>query len=435
MASAVITNHRPLRTQLELASLTRPMNPRWIRTRRNSSSSLVQDLRTYLVSFVAEFVLNCCRQNEISQIDPDFRQFRAQMRKFANDVAELKAPDIQEGDLGEEDLIAGGPGFNGGARKRGRDQTDKGPPKKRGPRRAASPGGDIKMRLGEANAAFLVRDYKKTKLIIADIIRINAETYEAWTTLAALFQEEGDVDNEFKALFFAAHLRPKHKEPWEKAAHCAFNKTKDPSDLSEQDLQNAQFCLQNALRIDPDDLALRKEKAYVLSLRGQLSLAITEYQNILTKDPLDTVSLQNLSTICIDMHRAWNAIDAYQIAIAKFKANTEKTDYEFTWDDLDYLTELYMVNKGYLTAIEQIGIISRWLLGRKDEEFWSMYTSNDCEWDRDDSRRSRLPDFVPGKYPISTYGAGLPLQFRVKLALCRLLSKGTDFEEALVSLH
>jgi len=132
----------------------------------------------------------------------------------------------------------------------------------------------------------------------------------------------------------------------------------------------------------------------------------------------------------MDQGRYQDAIEAYNTTIDHFKAHPGEGGWTFTWTDVDIVIALYEEAGRNITAIEETKFLGRWLLGRSDETFWANYTSNDCEWDMDDSRRALIPDFIAGQHSPSTYGAGLPLEFRVRLGVNRL--KLGDYAEAMV---
>jgi general transcription factor 3C polypeptide 3 (transcription factor C subunit 4) len=59
-------------------------------------------------------------------------------------------------------------------------------------------------------------------------------------------------------------------------------------------------------------------------------------------------------------------------------------------------------------------------LGRGTEEFWDEVLGDDREWDLDNERRALVSSFDCENFPITSYGSGLPLEFRIKLGVYRL---------------
>lgn len=321
---------------------------------------------------------------------------------------------------------------NHGPRSRGRSRIGGGGRGRgtfRGPRKAAEPTGDIKLRLSKASEAFIVQKYDEARSIIAEIIRINAETHEAWTLLASIFREAGDTDKALMALMYAAHLRPKHVDAWLNCAEYALEETgKNRSKY----LPSAHFCYASAIRANPKNLEARFGKAAVYLEQKNLSSAISEYRIILNRLPHDTRVLRLLAETYIDHGDAETAKGLYKESIAHFRVSTNEAPHSFCWSDVDVYIELYGYLKQYDIAIKEIRSVARWLLGRDIDGFWDAVTDDDREWDADDSRRVQTSDFSSGRFPLSTYGAGLPLELRVKLGLYRLHLG--QFDEALVGI-
>lgn len=287
----------------------------------------------------------------------------------------------------------------------------------RGPRRAAEPTGDIKLRLSKASEAFIEENYVEAAFILAEIIRINAETHEAWTLLASIFQEAGDIDNTLKALIYAAHLRPKHSSAWFACAEFALEET---GSLRSNYLVNAEFCYSAAIRADPKNIEARLRKAEVCAERGKSSTAISDYKQVLIRQPHNTKVLRALAELSIDCGEVDTAINLYREAIQHFKLFTADSGQMFDWNDASTYITLYENTAQYDIAVKELKSVARWLLGRVDESFWDQVDDDDCEWDELDTRRHRISEFKAGKHPVSSYGSGLPLPFRVKLGLYRL---------------
>lgn len=287
----------------------------------------------------------------------------------------------------------------------------------RGPRKAAEPSGDIKSKMSIASQAFIDEDYEVAKDIVSEVIRINAETYEAWTLLASIFKELGDSNKTLSALLYAAHLRPKDVAGWISCARFALEET--GSDRKRH-LYSARFCYASAIRANPrNDTEARLGKAAVLRELGNISSAISEYKRILRHRPHDPTILRFLAELYIDQDDVGTAISLYRESIA-FYTSSEPLSQYFGWSDINIYVELYAYLGLYNDAIRELKSLSRWLLGRQNESFWDQYSGDDREFDADDSRRIQTPDFHTNRSSPEVYGKGLPLELRIKLGLYRL---------------
>ncbi|KAK7990955.1 RNA polymerase III transcription factor tfiiic [Apiospora arundinis] len=311
--------------------------------------------------------------------------------------------------------------------------------KKRGPRKAAEPTGDVKMRLNYATTAYMKGDLDEALGYVEDAIRINGEIHRAWTLLASILQDRGEAKQGLLALVCAAHLEPKIIDGW---VHCA-ELALQLLDSSPEDFEDVSkiglMALSAAIRIEPDNLGNRQARADLYLARDSFKHAITEYEIILERTPFDLATLRGLveAAVQLSMTRKkgtekpqYVARDAYQRGIEFYRNDYELGSHDpalpFTWNDLIMYIELLHHLKQWGDVIDQTKRYARWLLGRRDEGFWDNL-QDDREWDNYDHRRNEIvPDYAPGKHPTESYGLGLPLHLRAKLAICRLRLEHTD---------
>ncbi|KAK1659350.1 RNA polymerase III transcription factor tfiiic [Colletotrichum godetiae] len=300
----------------------------------------------------------------------------------------------------------------------------------RGPRKAAEPRGDIKLRLAGVNQAFISGNYALARDLVFEIIRINAETHQAWTVLASIFREEGANDQALMAMVIAAHLRPKDFPVWMDCASFAMSLAEEGQDGA---LKTALMCYSSAIKAQPTDLEARLGRAEASHRQGFFSQAITEFTYVLERRPLDIDVVRRLAEACSDsesIEDIQKAVSAYKTYFAHARGTEQEGGGELSWHDIGIYVELFACAGDFATAIADLKSLSRWLLGRPNDQTWDA-CFDDREWDRDHSRRVQLPSFDPSAYNMYAYGLGLPLEFRARLALYRL--KIRDEEES--NLH
>lgn len=293
---------------------------------------------------------------------------------------------------------------------------------RRGPRQAAKPRGDITARLAKVNKAFLTGDYENALLLASEVIRINAETHQAWTSLASIFAEMGEADKSLSAMVYAAHLRSKEVGGWLRCAAFAMEIVDDHGDDSK--LETARLCYAAALRAEPTNVEARLGKAHVCHRLGRLATAISDYNSILKQRPHDLDTVRKLAEACIDSRHSESAMDAateayrryFELETARGLASAD----DALWHDIGIYVDLYGSRGRYLEAIRELKSLSRWLLGRPFETYWDDETLDDREWDDDDLRRSQVPQYIAGGSGAALYGAALPLDLRARLAIYRL---------------
>lgn len=262
-------------------------------------------------------------------------------------------------------------------------------------------------------------------------MRINAETHQAWTTLASIFAEIGEVSKALSAMVYAAHLRPKHVEGW---LQCASYATTHVENGDDGNLQTARLCYSAALRADSKNIKARLGKATICHEQGHLGAAIADYKYYLNKYPHDLEIVRKLAEACIDNRHNEAAIPSatsayrryFEIEINQgFSQPVETTCY-----DIGIYVELFASVGRFDEAIHEIKQLARWVVGRSSENFWDEWQEDDREWDEGDERRITVPGFSSTSAGQSAHGPALPLDLRARLAAYRLGLGST--QEALV---
>lgn len=333
---------------------------------------------------------------------------------------------------GAEGLIGSTPasGSRGGPSRRGHRTA-------RGPRKAAKPRGDITARLAKVNQAFLAGDYATALDLASEVVRINAETHQAWTTLSSIFAEIGEVSKALSAMVYAAHLRPKNVEGW---LNCASYATAHLGEDQDGNLHTARLCYSAALRADGTNLQARLGKATICHQQGHLGSAIADYKYYLNRCPHDLDIVRKLAEACVDNRHTETAIptaiEAYRRYFDIEVSQGPSQPFDIIWHDIGIYVELFASVGRYAEAIRELKSLARWVVGRHQESFWDDTQETDCEWDGDHERRMGVPDFaetamLPSASQ-SIYGSSLPLDLRARLAIYRL-GLG-DIAESLVGL-
>ncbi|KAL7928836.1 RNA polymerase III transcription initiation factor complex [Trichoderma chlorosporum] len=341
-----------------------------------------------------------------SDSDSDLEELQDDIAKFDQSVREFLHSHQERLD----------PPFPGRGVARGRGSRGA-----RGPRKAAKPRGDITARLAKVNQAFLLGDYSKALDLVSEVIRINAETHQAWTALSSIFREQGEHARALSAMVYAAHLRPKDVTAWLDCASFALSIT---SEDEASNLHTARLCYSAALRADPTNLDARLGKATVCHQQGHLAAAIAEYNIVLKHHPYDLEIVRKLAEACIDNKNTEAAVPSAIMAYRRYFdyeiENTPLHGPSAPWHDIGIYVELIASTGGYAEAIYELKALSRWLVGRVQEHYWDQWQADDCEWDENDERRSQVPHFHDSMFDVELYGPSLPLDFRARLAMYRL---------------
>ena len=354
-------------------------------------------------------------QGDIAKMDQSIRQF----------LADQHGPTIwDQGTLHDKRLVS----------SRGR--------KLRGPRKAAKPRGDITARLSKVNRAFLDGDYSTAVDLAIEIIRINAETHQAWIALASIFREQGEFDRSLSAMVYAAHLRPKDFDGWMQCAAFALDDIHGGDDEDDGDdndvgnLHTARLCYSAALRIRPENIDARFGKASVCHKQGHLAAAISAYSKVLERQPRQLNIVRRLVEACLDNKHTESAIITAIKAYGRFfsyeTVETGANPPVFSWHDIGIYVDLLASTSNYEAAVSELRRLGRWLLHRGHEYWWDDMILDDREWDIEDDRRALHAAYHPEQVSIMPNARLLPLDFRLRLAIYRLRLNHLD--EASVSL-
>ncbi|KAI0402894.1 hypothetical protein F4802DRAFT_608378 [Xylaria palmicola] len=351
-----------------------------------------------------------------------------------NGSARLEDEDDDEPQRGRRGRGRGRGGRGRGGRARGA---------KRGPRKAAEPTGDVKYRINMASNAYMDGQLDEAIKWVKDAIRINAETYRAWTLLASFLEEKGDLEGSFAARLFSCDMQPKHVEGWLHCAELAIALRDELPQDAPKFLEQAAVCYSAALRADINNRQARHGRAAIAVERGQLRTAAKDYLYLLEhgRDDYDVHALRSYAEMTIllastgkrDSYKPSSAIEWYRRAFAHFRSDGVDKHHSFEWQDINIFAGLLAYIEHTKDALYELKSLARWLLGRASERFWDDWQDDDREWDVDNARRIRLEDFQEGKYPDSSYGSGLPLDLLTKLAVYRL--KLGDLDEAKHHIH
>ncbi|KAM3450949.1 hypothetical protein MY3296_005725 [Beauveria thailandica] len=355
-------------------------------------------------------------RDDNSDADSDLEELQGDIAKFDESVREFLASHEGSGD-----------GHPYGRPSRGGRGS-------RGPRKAAKPRGDITARLSRVNQAFLTGDYDRALELVSEVIRINAETFQAWTALASIFREQGELDRALAAMMYAAHLRPKDIGGWMSCAAYALNNFGGDE---EANMKTARLCFSAALRADPHNREARLGKAAMCHSQGHYSQAILEYNYLLRQRPADLDIVRKLAETCADgkenISNNASAKTAYRRFFDSVIPNGPGDRFEGLWYDIGIYADLCASSGSYRETIKELKALARWMVGRASEHYWDHVQDDDREWDMDSSRRSQCTDFTNSLFSPSRYGESLPLDLRMRLAMLRL--RLLDKDEAMRHLN
>lgn len=305
---------------------------------------------------------------------------------------------------------------------------------KLGPRRAADPGAEFTNLHKQANDAFIdEQDSEKALDLILQAIAINPEIYAAHALLSEIYFDRGDDERAIAALFSGAHTSPTDPEVWQRVASACLQRSKGDRQTF---LQQASYCYARIIYNNHQDIEARFQRAAVSRELGNYTKAMKDLEVILELLPRNSSVLRQIAEVCLETRNLERAKSLYEENLNYYRTHGLEGEESFTWADILVYIQLLAQQEPHDMALSDsiltLRQLSRWLLGRQEESYWDQFSEDDREWDsEDDPRRLLVPEYVPGKYPLDAYGAGLPLELRVRLGILRLKQGHETLEEAL----
>ncbi|KAK4224754.1 transcription factor tau subunit sfc4 [Podospora fimiseda] len=370
--------------------------------------------------------------------DSDAMELRAELEKFDQQQEAFIAKQTAEAN-GEVYIPppparkrAAAAAADGAAAKGGRKK----PRKRIGPRQAVKPTPDIVYRLSLAKEAFEREDYEATIAGLSEIIRHNSEIFQAWTMLSAVHEMMGNREKAVWCKISAAHLKPREVQQWINTAEYALVGVEEMEDGTQEKteaLNQAYACYTQALETDRSNITARTGRADVIMMQGQSSKALREYQKALEYKPWNIRTVRNIADVALDVKNqrkgAEVAKGAYRRLIDHLMevGSVEAEEGDFEWSDLRIYLEFFSTLEQWKVGLFELKEISRWLLGRREERYWDGWEVDDREWDFDDERRMAAPGFMPGRYPLDSYGQAMPVDLRAKMFVYRS-KMGPEFD-------
>lgn len=304
---------------------------------------------------------------------------------------------------------------------------------KKGPRKPVEPDPQFKVLHDEAIEAFIDLDYDRAASTIRKAIQINPEIFSAHSLLSEIYLAQGDKEKSLGVLFGGAHTRPKDPSAWSTLARRVIELAAETPQGKSSSLRSAIYCWGRVLHAEPTNNDARFDRAAAYRELGYNGKAALDYERLMRELPNNMEVVRLLTDVYIEINQVQKARLRYEECISHFIELPPGEATDFTWSDVNIYAELFGYLKEFKQGIAAIKFLSRWMLGRHDDSEWDQIEIDDREFDVDNfPRRAEIAWFVAGKYPIESYGAGLPLELRVKLGSYRLETQ--DIDEALVCL-
>ncbi|XP_063792998.1 general transcription factor 3C polypeptide 3 isoform X2 [Pseudophryne corroboree] len=239
--------------------------------------------------------------------------------------------------------------------------------------------------MGEANIRFARGEGEEAIIMCMEIIRQAPLAYEPFSTLAMIYEDQGDMEKSLQFELIAAHLNPSDTEEWVRLAEMS---------LEQDNIKQAIFCYAKALKYNPTNVRYLWERSSLYEQVGEHKLAMDGYRRILNLlSPADGDRFMQLAR---DMAKSYYETNDVSSAIVIIEEAFSKHKNLVAIEDVNIAAELYISNNQYDKALEVITQFSGITLNKKEDS---------SPEDTSESVLCHVPD-------------GVPIDITVKMMLC-----------------
>ncbi|XP_053554531.1 general transcription factor 3C polypeptide 3 isoform X2 [Bombina bombina] len=241
--------------------------------------------------------------------------------------------------------------------------------------------------MGEANIRFARGEKEEAIIMCMEIIRQAPLAYEPFSTLAMIYEDQGDMEKSLQFELIAAHLNPSDTEEWVRLAEMS---------LEQDNIKQAIFCYSKAIKYNPTNVRYLWERSSLYEQVGDHKMAMDGYRRILNLlSPADGERFMQLAR---DMAKSYYETNDVASAIGIIEEAVSKHQNLVSIEDVNIAAELYISNKQYDKALEIITQFSGITLKKTENET----TENTADTE---TVTCHVPD-------------GVPIDITIKMMLC-----------------
>ncbi|XP_075433809.1 general transcription factor 3C polypeptide 3 [Ascaphus truei] len=241
--------------------------------------------------------------------------------------------------------------------------------------------------MGEANIRFARGEGEEAILMCMEIIRQAPFAYEPFSTLAMIYEDQGDMEKSLQFELIAAHLNPSDTEEWVRLAEMS---------LEQDNIKQAIFCYSKALKYNPTNVRYLWERSSLYEQVGDHKMAMDGYRRILNLlSPSDGERFMQLAR---DMAKSYYETNDVMSAIGIIEEAFSKHQDLVAIEDVNIAAELYIANKQYHKSLDVITQFSGITLNKNE-------SANSEDGGAAETVACHIPD-------------GVPIDIIVKMMLC-----------------
>uniref|UniRef100_A0A3P9PZD5 General transcription factor IIIC, polypeptide 3 n=1 Tax=Poecilia reticulata TaxID=8081 RepID=A0A3P9PZD5_POERE len=195
--------------------------------------------------------------------------------------------------------------------------------------------------MGEANIRYARGEKEDAIVMCMEIIRQSPLAYEPFSTLAMIYEDNGDVDKALQFGLIAAHLNPSDCEEWIRLADMS---------LEQDNVRQAIICYTKAIKYDPTNVRYLWERSSLQMRLGEHKQCMDGYRKILSLLPQEDG--EHFMQLSKDMAKSYYESNDLPSALSVIEEGLVRHPGLVSDDFLNMAAELYICNRQYKKTLQ-----------------------------------------------------------------------------------
>uniref|UniRef100_A0A8C8DLT2 General transcription factor IIIC, polypeptide 3 n=1 Tax=Oryzias sinensis TaxID=183150 RepID=A0A8C8DLT2_9TELE len=195
--------------------------------------------------------------------------------------------------------------------------------------------------MGEANIRYARGEKDTAVQMCMEIIRQAPLAYEPFSTLAMIYEDEGDTDKSLQFSLIAAHLNPSDCEEWIRLAEMS---------LEQNNIRQAIICYSKAIKYDPTNVRYLWERSSLHMRLGEHKQCMDGYRRILSLLPLEDG--EHFMQLSKDMAKSYYESNDLPSALSVIEEGLSRHPSLVGDDFVNMAAELYISSRQHSKALQ-----------------------------------------------------------------------------------
>ncbi|XP_066544573.1 general transcription factor 3C polypeptide 3 [Amia ocellicauda] len=195
--------------------------------------------------------------------------------------------------------------------------------------------------MGEANIRYARGEKEDAITMCMEIIRQAPLAFEPFSTLAMIYEDQGDLEKALQFGLIAAHLNPSNRDDWVKLADMS---------LEQDNIRQAIFCYSKAIKYDTSNVRFLWERSSLYEQVGEHKLAMDGYRRILSLLP--PTDGEHFMQLARDMAKSYYETSDLPSAIGVMQEALDRHPGLVSVEAVNMAAELYIANRQHRRALK-----------------------------------------------------------------------------------